>query len=586
MRIRQPIVSVLGHVDHGKTTILDRIRGTSVAAKEAGGITQHIGATEVPIDAIFRICGPLIKNPEKFKIPGLLFIDTPGHHSFTTLRARGGALADLAVLVVDVNEGIMPQTVESINILKRYRTPFVIAANKIDVIDGWNRDTRDMPFLMAIREQEDDYLVKLEEKIYAIVEQLYSHGFSADRYDRISDFTRTLAIVPTSAKCGVGIADLLLVLIGLAQKFLQENLRTEEGPGEGTILEVKEERGLGKTLDVILYSGTIRKGDTIVVGGISGPIVTKVKALLRPKPLDEMRDPRDRFKNVEEVSAAAGVKISGPDLDGALAGAPVIVIWDDGEIERAKERVRKEMTINIETAEEGIMIKADALGSLEALAYELKNAKIPIWRAAIGHISRRDIVDAETMPNPFYRVILGFNVRLTADAAEYLENSDVVVFVENVIYKLVEEYTEWLERKREEMEREKRLAMNFPGKFKVLEDYIFRTAKPAIVGIRVIGGRVRVGQRILRPDGRVVGIIKSIRDGDKNLREAIAGQEVAVAMDGVTVGRQIKPGEEYYVNMNETDYKALKDHDLNFDEREIMEEIARIKRKERPFWGL
>ncbi len=579
MRIRQPIVSVLGHVDHGKTTLLDRIRGTSVARREAGAITQHIGATEVPIDAIYRICGNLIKR--NFKVPGLLFIDTPGHEAFTTLRARGGALADLAVLVIDINEGIMPQTIESINILKRYRTPFVIAANKIDLIYGW-KNCENEAFILAIQKQKEPVQQKVDEKIYSIVEKLYELGFSAERYDRIADFTQNVAIIPMSAKMGIGIADLLLVLVGLAQKFLEQELRTEEGPGEGTVLEVKEERGLGKTIDVILYSGTIRKGDTIVVGSIGEPIVTKVKAILKPKPLDEMRDPRDRFMSVNEVHAAAGIKIAAPNLDGALAGSPVIVANDN--IDEALNRVKRETGINIEVQEEGVIIKADALGSLEALAYELKQEKIPIKMADIGDISKRDIVDAQTISNPLYRVILGFNVKVLPDAEK--EASKVKIFTNNVVYKIIEDYKEWMEEKKREMEAEKRMELTFPGKFKILPEYIFRLSKPAIVGVRVLGGRIRVGQRILRKDGRVVGRIKSMRKGENNVIEAIMGEEVAVAIEGVTIGRQIKAGETYYIDIPEEHGKKLFRMDLKYEDREVLEEIARIKRKEKPFWGL
>ncbi len=577
--IRQPIVSVLGHVDHGKTTLLDRIRGTSVVKREAGAITQHIGATEVPIDAIYRICGNLIRR--EFKIPGLLFIDTPGHEAFTTLRARGGALADLAVLVIDINEGIMPQTVESINILKRYRTPFVIAANKIDLIHGW-KDAEGEAFIYAIQKQKEPVQQAVDERIYSIVEKLYELGFSAERYDRISDFTQNVAIIPMSAKMGIGIADLLLVLVGLAQRFLEENLRTEEGPGEGTVLEVKEERGLGKTIDVILYSGTMRKGDTIVVGSTGEPIVTKVKAILKPKPLDEMRDPRDRFLSVEEVHAAAGIKIAAPNLENALAGSPVIVVEDN--LEEAVARVRKETGINIEIQEEGVIIKADALGSLEALAYELKNEGIPIKKADIGDISKRDIVDAQTIGNPIYRVILGFNVRVLQEAEK--EASKVKIFTNNVVYKIIEEYKEWMEEKKRELDKEKRMEITFPGKFKILPEYIFRLSKPAIVGVCVLGGRIRVGQRILREDGRVVGRIKSIRKGENNVVEAIMGEEVAVAIEGVTIGRQMKAGETYYIDIPEEHGRMLFKMNLPYEDREVLEEIARIKRKEKPFWGL
>ena len=577
--IRQPIVSVLGHVDHGKTTLLDKIRGTSVARREAGAITQHIGATEVPIDAIYKICGKLINK--KFKVPGLLFIDTPGHEAFTTLRARGGALADLAVLVIDINEGIMPQTVESINILKRYKTPFVIAANKIDLIYGW-KNCKDEPFIFAIQKQKEEVQQAVDEKIYKIVEKLYELGFSADRYDRIADFTQNLAIIPMSAKLGIGIADLLLVLVGLAQRFLEENLKTEEGPGEGTVLEVKEERGLGKTIDVILYSGTMRKGDTIVVGSHDEPIITKIKAILKPKPLDEMRDPRDRFLSVDEVHAAAGIKIAAPNLENALAGSPVIVANDN--LEEVVNRVRKETGIHIETQEEGVIIKADALGSLEALAYELKQEGLPIKMADIGDISKRDIVNAQTIGNPLYRVILGFNVKILPDAEK--EASKIKIFTNNVVYKIIEDYKEWMEEKKRELEAEKRMEITFPGKFKILPEYIFRLSKPAIVGVRVLGGRIRVGQRILREDGRVVGRIKSIRSGENNVLEAIMGEEVAIAIDGVTVGRQVKAGETYYVDIPEEHARKLFKMNLSYEDKEVLDEIARIKRKEKPFWGL
>ncbi len=580
MNIRQPIVSVLGHVDHGKTTLLDRIRGTSVAQREAGKITQHIGATEVPIDAIYRICGNLIKRT--FKVPGLLFIDTPGHEAFTTLRARGGSLADLAVLVIDINEGIMPQTVESINILRRYRTPFVIAANKIDLIFGW-KNCENEPFILAIQKQKEKVQAAVDEKIYSIVEKLYEMGFSAERYDRISDFTQNVAIIPMSAKLGVGIADLLLVLVGLAQKFLEKHLQTEEGPGEGTVLEVKEERGLGKTIDVIVYSGTFRKGDVIVVGSTSHePIVTRIKAILKPKPLDEMRDPRDRFLSVDEVHAAAGIKIAAPNLENALAGSPVIVAGKN--LQEAIERVKRETGINIELQDEGVIIKADALGSLEALAYELKQEGIPIKKADIGDISKRDIVDSQTIANPLYRIILGFNVRILPEAQK--EAHKVKIFTNNVIYKIIEDYKEWVEQKKLEMEKEKRMEITFPGKFKILPEYIFRLSKPAIVGVRVLGGRIRVGQRILREDGRVVGRIKSIRKEDTNVVEAIAGEEVAIAIEDVTIGRQLKAGETYYIDIPESDGRKLFKMNLSYDDREILEEVARIKRKDKPFWGL
>jgi translation initiation factor 5B len=582
--IRQPIVSVLGHVDHGKTSLLDAIRGTTVAAREAGGITQHIGATEVPIDAILRVCGDLVTG-QSFKVPGLLFIDTPGHHAFTTLRARGGALADLAVLVVDINEGFRPQTVESIKILRQQKTPFVVAANKIDLVLGW-RKHEDIAFVHSVRDQPGQAVAALDEKLYALAAKLFEHGFSADRYDRVSDFAATLAIVPTSAKRGEGVPDLLLVLIGLAQRFLEKELNVEEGPGEGTILEVKEERGHGTTLDAIIYKGTLRRGDTVVVGSTGQPIVTKVRAVLKPKPLDEIRDPSDKFHSVKEVSAAAGVKIVAANIETATAGGPIRVVSGNAAASII-EQVAKETTAQVETQEEGLLVKADAIGSLEALAFECKKLELPIRIARIGPVSRRDVVDAATIPNPIHRVILAFNVSMLPEANEELvANRAIEVLASNVIYRLLEDYGTWAEKRKRELEAQARLQVVYPGKVLLLADHIFRASKPAIVGVRVLAGRIRPGQTLMRDDGRELGRVRSIRTGEQSLEEARNGQEVAIAIDGVTVGRQIEPGNVLFNVMPEQDAKALASRDLSTDEREALAEILAIKRRGDRFWGM
>ena len=581
--IRQPIVSVLGHVDHGKSSLLDQIRGTSVVAREAGGITQHIGATEVPIEAILAICGDLMAG-KSFKVPGLLFIDTPGHVAFTTLRARGGALADLAVLVVDLNEGFRPQTVESINILRRYKTPFLVAANKIDMVPGWRKEMN-VPFGVAHGNQHESVREELDKRLYELVGSLFQNGFSAERYDRIVDFATTVAIVPTSAKHGVGIPELLLVLIGLAQRFLEADLKVPEGPAEGTILEVKEEKGLGLTVDAIVYRGALSLGDTLVLGSAGKPIVTKVKALLKPKPLDEIRDPQDRFESVDKVTAAAGVKIAASGLEGALAGAPLREV--KGNLKAVLEAVAAETVPKIETSETGILVKADALGSLEAIAYECKQAETPIKIARVGPVSRRDVVDAATIPDPLYKVILAFNVPVLDDAREeLLKNKDLTVIEGDVIYRLLEEYKARVEQRKAEIEAAKRLERPYPAKILFLPEYVFRASKPAIFGIRVLAGRLRPGMPLMRDDGKRIGRVRSVRSGEEVVTEAIAGKEVAIAVDGITVGRQVKGGDVLLVELSEEDARTLRDAELNPDEREVLEQIATIKRRTDPFWGM
>ncbi|MFC6725102.1 translation initiation factor IF-2, partial [Halobium palmae] len=319
--LRTPIVAVLGHVDHGKTTLLDKIRGSAVSEGEAGAITQHIGATAVPLETVSNMAGSLV-DPDDFDLPGLLFIDTPGHHSFSTLRARGGALADIAVLVVDVNDGFQPQTVEAIDILRRTGTPFIVAANKIDTTPGWNAQDGS-PIQGTYDAQSDRARSMLDENLYELIGNLSDEGFSADLYWRVQNFQKNVGVVPLSAITGEGIPDLLAVLMGLSQRYMKEEMEIDvDGPGKGTVLEVKEEKGFGATLDVVLYDGTVREGDTVVVGGTNDPIVTEVRALLQPRPNAEIRTEK-RFDKVDSVGAAAGVKIAAPDLDEAMAGAPV-----------------------------------------------------------------------------------------------------------------------------------------------------------------------------------------------------------------------------------------------------------------------
>jgi len=580
--IRQPIVSVLGHVDHGKTSLLDFIRGSTVAAREAGAITQHIGATEVPIDAIHTICGDLLKG-KKFTLPGLLFIDTPGHHAFTTLRTRGGSLADLAVLVVDINEGFKPQTYESVNILKQYKTPFVIAVNKIDAISGWQK-SNDIA-KSRIEKQRPNVKAMFEEKLYDIIGTLSENSLNSDLYFNIADFTKTIALIPVSSKTGEGIPELLMVLVGLAQRFLEDRLQIETGPGKGSVLEVKEEVGLGTTIDAIIYNGIIKNDDKIVIGTKGEPLITTIKALLKPKPLDEIRDPRERFDSVKEVHAACGVKISSPNLENVIPGAPIRVA--KGDLKEIIEEIRSQTKIDFELDAQGIIIMADTIGSLEALVKESRENGIKIRKVDIGNVSKRDIIEANAASEPLNKIIFAFNIKLLPDAKEELANSDVTIFNEDVIYTIIENYDEWIAKKKAELERERRQDYIHPGMIKFLPEYVFRASHPAIIGVRVLGGRIKTDMRLIKDDGKVVGAIKGIQSENKAVDEALQGQEVAISIDGITVGRQIKGGDILYTDIPEKDAKKLKEMDiLNSDEKDVLTKIFEIKRKDNKFWGM
>ena len=584
--LRTPIVVVMGHVDHGKTTLLDKIRGTAVAKGEAGLITQHIGATEVPLDVIQEFCGSHFGN--EMQIPGLLFIDTPGHHAFTSMRSRGGSLADLAVLIVDINEGFQPQTIESLNILKRYKTPFVVAANKMDRIGGWH-PTPNAPFATSLKAQNERVTEVLDTRLYELVGELYKYGFDGDRYDRIGDFTRTVGIVPISAVTGEGVPDLLMILAGLAQRFLKDNLKlTATGPGVGTILEVKEEKGLGVTLDVILYNGEFNSGDTVIVGTAHEPVVTKIRALLKPKPLTEIRS-EERFLPVKHVAAASGVKISAPKLENALAGSTIRVVSNPEEVEALSEELKSELeAVRIDTENEGVILKSDTLGSLEALVGELKARKIPIHFADVGPISRRDVIKGAAINDPLLSAVLGFNVDILPDAITEIQKTNVPVFSSEIIYSIIENYEKWVEDQKMKLEQERLEAVIRPGAVRILPDCVFRQSKPAVVGVQVIGGIVRTQVNLMREDGANVGVVKGIQAHNENQGSATVGQEVAISIDGPTVGRQIHEGDILYVNIPEKHARIVElelKPKLAEDEREVLEDFLEIKRKKDPFWG-
>lgn len=592
-RLRQPIVVVLGHVDHGKTTLLDRIRGTAVARREPGEITQHVGASVVPSHVIEEIASPLKKLiPIKLKIPGLLFIDTPGHELFANMRRRGGSVADFAIVVVDINEGVMEQTKESIEILRQRRVPFLVAANKIDRIPGWKSHPNE-PFIISMQKQAPHVVRELEERIYKLVGQLGMLGFNSDRFDRIRDFTRTVAIVPISAKTGEGLPELLAVLAGLTQQYLANRLVYAEGPAKGVVLEKKEEPGLGSTIDVIIYDGVLKRGDRIVVGSLSQPIVTRVRALLMPKPLQEIRSPEDKFVRVDEVYAASGVKIAAPGLEEAIAGSPLYVVEDEESLEDVKRKVMEEIeSALIKTDKTGVVAKADTIGTLEALVEALKRNDIPVRQADVGPVSKRDVMEAAVSreKDVTLGVVLGFNVKVTKEAEQEARKTGVKILTNNVIYRLIEDYLEWRQRTKEQERLKELESIVRPTKLRIIPGYVFRRSDPAVVGVEILGGILKPGTPLMRSDGRRLGTVMQIQDKGQPVKEARAGMQVAISIRGnVLIGRHIDEGDIMYSDVPDQHARRLLREfrkDISDDEVMVLKEIAEIKRKTNPFYAM
>jgi translation initiation factor 5B len=553
MPIRQPIAVVLGHVDHGKTTLLDRLRGTSVAAREPGLITQWIGASLIPAQTLAEICGPLLERFHlKIEVPGILFIDTPGHETFSNLRKRGGSAADVAILVIDVTKGIEPQTVESLTILKARKTPFLICCNKIDAIPGW-KTSNGGSFLANMANQRPEVLTDLDNRLYTMMGTLSRYSIRADRFDRITEFAKTVALVPASAKTGEGIPELMAVLVGLTQVYMKGELSVTSGPAEGTVLEVKEEPGLGVTVDAMIYNGRLEVDDEIMLAGRNGVIRSRVRALLLPKPLDEIRDPRDKFSNAKLVDAAAGIKIAAAGLDDAIAGSSLYGVKDASRRQAIKEKILGEVEeVRVKKDLSGVVVKSDALGSLEALTTSLEASKIPVRLADVGDVSRRDVVEAKVVhvKDPYLGVVLAFGVKLLPDAEEEIAASKIPVFKGDVLYHVLEDYSRWVADQRLAGAKAEMDLLIRPGKIKLLKGgFVFRRSDPAIVGVEVLDGIIKPKYPLINSSGRRIGQVVRIQDQGKDVGEAGAGKQVAVSIDKPMVGRQINEGDVLYVDV-------------------------------------
>ncbi|MDO8516740.1 MAG: translation initiation factor IF-2 [Nanoarchaeota archaeon] len=570
--IRQPIVTVCGHVDHGKTSILDKIRGSNVAEKEAGGITQKISFTSFPKETIEQRAGELLK---KFKIPleipGFLFIDTPGHAAFTNLRKRGGSLADIAVLVVDINEGIKPQTAEVLQILKSNKTPFIIALNKVDNISGWQ--SKSQLFIENIEKQPINVKQVFDEKLYTFIGALNSYKFDAELYNKITDFTKNIVLIPCSARTGEGILEIIAMLAALSQKFLKDRISIKE-QGKGVILEVKKEKSINFA-EAILYDGKLKINDEIAVASFDGIITAKIRSMSEVLPLSK------GFKAVEEVKAATGIKIQTNAKEEILPGMPFQVI--NNNLKEIEKEFKKELQEEIKTDNQGIIIRAESLGSLEALLYLLKQKQIKVVSAGIGNITKKDVYTASAN-SEMDKVILGFNVIIDE---EIKNEKNIKIFTNEVVYKLIEDFEKYQVNKQKEIEREKLNELPHICKIIILP-YVFRNSNPAIFGIRVEGGMLKQNIELINKKDEKIGHIKAMQEEKNNVKEASKGKEIAISVPGVNFERELEKGEALYSNLSEFQFRKFKENKelLSQDEIKTLQEIAEVKRRKSATWGI
>ncbi|XP_042317035.1 eukaryotic translation initiation factor 5B [Sceloporus undulatus] len=537
-KLRAPVICVLGHVDTGKTKILDKLRHTHVQDSEAGGITQQIGATNVPLEAINEQA-KMVKtfDRETVKIPGMLIIDTPGHESFSNLRNRGSSLCDIAILVVDIMHGLEPQTIESINLLKSKKCPFVVALNKIDRLYDWKKSP-ETDVAITLKKQKKNTKDEFEERAKAIIVEFAQQGLNAALYYENKDPRTFVSLVPTSAHTGDGMGSLIALLVELTQTMLSKRLaHCEELRAQ--VMEVKALPGMGTTIDVILINGRLREGDTIIVPGVEGPIVTQIRGLLLPPPMKELRV-KNPYEKHKDVAAAQGVKILGKDLEKTLAGLPLLVAYKEDEIPVLKDELIHELkqTLNaIKLEEKGVYVQASTLGSLEALLEFLKTSEVPYAGINIGPVHKKDVMKASVMleHDPQYAVILAFDVRIERDAQEMADSLGVRIFSAEIIYHLFDAFTKYRQDyKKQKQEEFKHIAV-FPCKMKILPQFIFNSRDPIVMGVLVEAGQVKQGTPMCVPSKNFIdiGIVTSIEINHKQVDVAKKGQEVCVKIEPI-----------------------------------------------------
>src|SRR3989304_5831910 len=568
-KIRQPIVTVCGHVDHGKTSILDSLRQTSVQEGEAGGITQKISFTLYPVEQLRKACPLIDKAGIKLDIPGFLLIDTPGHAAFTNLRKRGGSLADLAVLVIDINEGIKPQTSEVLQILKMNKTPFIIALNKIDNISGWRKHDDDLK--PSIEKQPPRIKQEFDEKYMTLIGSLNSYGFDSDLFYNIKDFTQKIALVPCSARTKEGIPELILMLCGLSQKYLEKKLVIGKA-AKGVVLEIKKEKNT-KYLEAILYDGQLSKSDEIAVSNLDGePIISKIRVLEEIKPLSSTFQPK------EKVEASTGIRMQLTEKVDALPGMPFVAYKKNkDEIEK---KFKQQITESIKTQKQGIIAKADSLGSLEALLALLKQEHIDVLRAGIGNINKTDIISAKANLeiNEVDAIILGFNTGIDNEAEEIKGN--VKILLNDVVYKLIEDLVYFRNEKTKEIEKKRMMQLASICKLKILHQHVFRNTKPAIFGVKIEGGKLIPNLPLIDEKGEKVGRVKNMQSDNKSVNEALEGTELAISVPGINFERVLGDKNFLYADINESQFKVFRKNKdlLSASELRILQEIEQIKK--------
>ncbi|KAI4607113.1 hypothetical protein J4E80_009844 [Alternaria sp. BMP 0032] len=591
--LRSPICCILGHVDTGKTKLLDKIRQTNVQEGEAGGITQQIGATYFPVEALQKKVAVVNKDNEfVFNVPGLLVIDTPGHESFTNLRSRGSSLCNIAILVIDIMHGLEPQTIESMKLLRDRRTPFIVALNKIDRLFGWKKIDNN-GFEDSLSLQKASVQSEFEERWTFVRTQLQEQGFNSEIFNRNKSMSKFVSVCPTSAHTGEGIPDMIKLIVRLTQERLTNNLMYLSEV-ECTVLEVKVIEGLGTTIDVILSNGVLHEGDRIVLCGNPEPIVTNIRALLTPAEMKELRV-KSQYVHNKEVKAAMGIKIAADGLDQAIAGSRLLVVGPNDDEEDLMDEVMGDLAhllSKVSKTGRGVSVQASTLGSLEALLEFLRVSKIPVATISIGPVFRKDVLRAGIMLEKAkeYAVMLCFDVKVDKDAKAYAEEIGVKIFEADIIYHLFDKFTAHMKQLEEQRKEDSKMLAVFPCVLKPVA--VFNKKDPIIIGVDVTEGALRMTTPICAVKKNAttgakelvhLGRVTSIERDHKPMQICKRGQpSVAVKIEGSNqpmYGRHLEEDDILYSAISRKSIDTLKEYfrsDVSQDEWKLIVQLKNV----------
>lgn len=591
-KFRKPIVVVMGHVDHGKTSLLDSLRQSNITKGEKGGITQQIGATDFPFKRIHQITGklksPFKIDPENVKLPGFLMIDTPGHEAFHNLRERGSSLCDFAILVVDIEDGLMPQTKDSIKLLKDRNIPFIIAATKIDKIYGWEKYNFNS-FKASYRKQSDDAKGAFYNYIEGLKEAFLEFEINADLHYSFKNVRKNnlnlvekeesklkscYPIVPVCSLSGEGTADIFGVLYYIMEKWMKRKVKYDSTDTKAIIMELDQVKGYGWTADVILVNGTIQKGDKFLIYNQDEETEITVKNILTPPPLTQLGN-KNSWTSHDKVEAAMGVKIIANNIEKTFAGNNIFKITDKSDLKKYHEIIEKEkesFNSNFDFNSKGIWIQSPNRATIEALMIELKKSNIPIKGYTIGKLSEKSLNNLSAIyqetENPFLLYFGDPDKKL----CRFAQDKKIKMICSEVIYHLIEEYKklfkDLLNLKKDDLKDTSEVFL--PCKMNVLKKFIINkggNGKEIILGMQIVGGKVTKNTKLcavkVDKKGKLIsevvklGKVLSIQKNKKELDDAKMGDSVAIKMDNSEnhlFGRQF---DDSYIIISELSRKII-----------------------------